>query len=135
MSTETDCSHPKDGVICPKCLLSNSPSAAFCAECGAPIGMVASIDPIQHIHAEGFAYRSAVDGPPSRIVLIGMWLLFAPFTLIGPGIMFNLPSTSIAEMIAWNVASACAVVVLFRTTRNYIVKSRLAKVGNPDLPL
>jgi hypothetical protein len=132
MSTETDCSHSEDGVICPKCLLSNSSTAAFCAECGAPIGMVASTVPIQLIYAEGFAYRSAVDGPPSRIVLIGMWLLFGPCTLIGPGIMFNLPSTNIAEMIAWNVASACAFVILFRTTKNYLVKSRLADARNPD---
>ena len=128
MSTESDTrSHPDDGVICPKCLLSNSPAAAFCAECGAPIGMIATTDPIQHIHAEGFAYRAAIDGPPSRIVLIGMWMLFAPFALIGPCMVFNLPTANILEVIAWNVASACAFVVVYRTTRNYIVKSRLAQ--------
>jgi len=127
MSTESDThSHPEDGVICPKCLLSNSTTAAFCAECGAPIGMIATTDPIQHIHAEGFAYRAAVDGPPSRIVLIGMWLLFGPFALVGPSLLLSLPSARVPELVAWNVASACALVVLFRTTRNYIVKSRLA---------
>jgi hypothetical protein len=47
----------------------------------------------------------------------------------------NLPSVNIPEVIAWNVASACALVVLFRTTRNYIVKSRLANTRNPDLSL
>lgn len=127
MSAESDHqSESQDGVICPKCLLSNSSTAAFCAECGAPIGMIATTDPIQHIHAEGFAYRAAVDGPPSRIVLIGMWLLFGPFALLGPCIMFNLPSANFPEVVAWNVASACALVVLFRTTRNFIIKSRLA---------
>ena len=40
--------------------------------------MVAAIDPLQHIYAEGFAYRSAAEGPPNLIVLVGMWLIFAP---------------------------------------------------------
>ncbi|HSI14502.1 MAG TPA: hypothetical protein VK961_20800 [Chthoniobacter sp.] len=131
MSTESDThSHPEEGVICPKCLLSNSTTAAFCVECGAPIGMIATIDPIQHIRAEGFAYRAAVDGPPSRIVLVGMWMLFAPFALVGPCIVVNHSSANILELIAWNVASACALVVVYRTTRNYIVKSRLADARN-----
>src|SRR5687767_10737420 len=79
MDTETEVSHsPEDGVVCPKCLLANPPRQAFCMDCGAPIGKVANVDPIQQIYAEGFAYRAAVDGPPSRIVLAGMWLIFAP---------------------------------------------------------
>lgn len=68
-------------VICPKCLLANSSTAAFCVDCGAPIGMVAALDPLQHIYAEGFAYRSAVEGPPNLIILVGMWLIFAPMLI------------------------------------------------------
>src|SRR3954470_10095703 len=105
----------EDGVLCPKCLLANSPGAAFCTDCGAPIGMVATIDPIQHIHAEGFAYRSAVDGPPNRIVLAGMWLLFGPAVLIGPGMLFNSPGANLPATTVFNLVSACALIVLFRT--------------------
>lgn len=47
--------------MCPKGYLSNEADAAFCADCGASIGMVSTIDPIQQIQVEGYACRSAVD--------------------------------------------------------------------------
>ena len=131
MSIETDHqSRSQDGVICPKCLLSNSTTAAFCADCGAPIGMVAAVDPIQQIQAEGFAYRSAVDGPPKLIILLGMWLLFGPMALLGPGVLIAGPGFRFAEVIAFNLLSVCSIIILYRTTRNYIVKSRLACARN-----
>lgn len=128
MSIETDRqSQPGDGVVCPKCLRSNTTTAAFCADCGAPIGMVANVDPIQHIHAEGFAYRSAVDGPPKLIILVGMWVLFGPMALIGPCMVIGGVAGPLFAAIAWNLFSVCSAVILFRTTRNYLVKSRLAR--------
>jgi hypothetical protein len=125
MSTETH-EHPQspEGVICPKCLLSNATTAAFCADCGAPIGMVSTIDPIQQIHAEGFAYRSAVDGPPKLIILIGMWLLFGSLACIGPILIFNQLPARIPELIFYNLLSLCSIVILFRTTKNFVVKLR-----------
>jgi hypothetical protein len=128
MSIETDKhSEPHGSVVCPKCLRSNSTTAAFCADCGAPIGMVAAVDPIQQIHAEGFAYRSAVDGPPKLIILIGMWLLFGPLALMGPTLLIDGASNGIPKAILFNILSACSAIILYRTTRNYIVKSRLAR--------
>ncbi len=47
--------------------------------------MYTTVDPIQPIQAEGFAYRSAVDGPPKLIILVGMWFLFAPTGAGGEG--------------------------------------------------
>lgn len=64
--------------VCPNCLSANDPAESFCIRCGAPIGLVAALDPMQKILAEGFVYRQAVDGPPKRIILIGIWLLFLP---------------------------------------------------------
>ncbi len=131
MSIETDHqSRSQDGVICPKCLLSNSTTAAFCADCGAPIGMVAAVDPIQQIHAEGFAYRSAVDGPPKLIILIGMWLLFGPLALMGPTVLIDGAANGIPKAILFNILSVCSIIILYRTTRNYIVKSRTARAQN-----
>ena len=129
MSTESD-SHPQpeDSVVCPKCLLANSPTAAFCADCGAPIGMVASVDPLQHIQAEGFAYRSAVDGPPNLIVLIGMWLLFAPVAFATPFLVFS--TEYLPPRLLFLLLGVCSFVVLYRSTKNYIVKSREAKDQN-----
>ena len=129
MSTESD-SHPQpeDSVVCPKCLLANSPTAAFCADCGAPIGMVASVDPLQHIQAEGFAYRSAVDGSPNLIVLIGMWLLFAPVAFTTPFLVFS--TEYFPPRLLFLLLGVCSFVVLYRSTKNYIVKSREAKDQN-----
>lgn len=131
MSTESDQRRqPQDGVICPKCLLSNSATAAFCADCGAPIGMVATVDPIQHIYAEGFAYRSAVDGPPKLIILLGMWLIFGSFACIGPCMILTRLPDQLPNLIFYNLLSLCSVIILCRTTRNYIIKSRAAKERN-----
>jgi len=124
------------GVVCPKCLLANSPSAAFCADCGAPIGMVAAIDPIQRIGAEGFAYRSAVDGPPKLVIVIGMWLLFGPPVVVVPVLIFQcwesgfpLPGGLLLLGMSLvlgllGTGSAC---ILYRATKNYLVKSRSSR--------
>ena len=121
---------PEDSVVCPKCLLANSPTAAFCADCGAPIGMVASVDPFQHIYAEGFAYRSAVDGPPKLIVLIGMWLIFAPVAFATPFLIFGDLIRAFSPRLLFLFFGVCSFVVLFRSTKNYIVISRKAKGHN-----
>ena len=117
----------QDGLVCPKCLLRNATTAAFCSDCGAPIGMVANVDPLQHIYAEGFGYRSAVDGPPSLIVLIGIWLLCGPFLIVGPSMLLDHPGDRLPSVIPLTLFSAGAAVILYRTTRNYLVKIALAK--------
>lgn len=127
MSTERDVDEPsEEGVLCPKCLLANSTAAAFCADCGAPIGMVSTVDPIQHIWAEGFAYRCAVDGPPKLIIVVGMWLIFGPTLLALPFAFFSSGSNELASVFVALLEVAFAT-ILYRTTKNYIVKSRLAK--------
>jgi hypothetical protein len=125
MSTESD-SHEQseEGVLCPKCLLANPPTAAFCSDCGAPIGMVSTIDPIQHIQAEGFAYRSAVDSPPKLIIVVGMWLLFAPIILVAPFLIFGGFPDSLPHTLFFTLLAVGSVILLYRTTRNYIVKVR-----------
>jgi hypothetical protein len=131
MSTESDKhTQDEDGVLCPKCLLANSPTAAFCADCGAPIGMVATIDPIQQIHAEGFAYRSAVDGPPQLIIVVGMWLLFGPIILVTPFLLFGGIASGFPETAFFTLLAVGSVIILYRTTKNYIVKSRSVNDGS-----
>lgn len=129
MKTEvTNEPHPQGGenVVCPSCLLSNSKDAAFCADCGAPIGMVAAIDPIQHIHAEGFAYRSAVDGAPKPIVLIGIWLIFAPMAIGMLLLMITVRTDSTLAAIIPLLFTAVSIAVLYRATKNYVSKRQLA---------
>lgn len=111
-------------VVCPQCLSNNPPEAAFCLNCGAPIGMVANVDPIQSIYSEGFGYRSATEGEPRRIVLIGIWLLFLPMAgiallgLFGRGTGYGLFNA---------VLLLLSIGILYRATRNYVVKSRAVR--------
>ncbi|MEI9893895.1 MAG: hypothetical protein WDN28_08320 [Chthoniobacter sp.] len=86
--------------------------------------MVATIDPMQHIYAEGFAYRSAVDGPPRFIILLGMWLLFGPVALAAPFVLWNASSVGLPQAAFSGCLAIVSVVILYRTTRNYLVKSR-----------
>jgi hypothetical protein len=131
MSTESDPPTPaEESALCPKCLLANIPTAAFCAECGAPIGMVANVDPMQQIYAEGFGYRSAVEGPPRFIILLGMWMLFGPMALTGLVVLWNASSLGGPVVASSAVLALISVVILYRTTRNYLVKSRSA--NGPD---
>lgn len=132
MSTE---SHPPtpspDGVVCPKCLLRNSASVAFCADCGAPIGKVANVDPMQQIYAEGFGYRSAVEGPPKLIILIGMWLLFGPMAVIAVSMIIAGRGELLSTM-PLILMFLCSTAILYRVSRSYIVKSGLARGRDAD---
>ena len=112
--------HDDDQIVCPHCLYLNAPEAAFCTECGAPIGMVANLDPMQQIYSEGFGFRSAADGPPKRIILIGAWLALLP--LIGAAI--NQIRLGVLYMIPFLLIPAG---ILYRVTHNYLVKSRAAR--------
>ena len=118
-----------EAVICPKCLLNNKPQAAFCADCGAPIGMVANVDPIQRIYAEGFAYRSAMEGPPKLILVFGIWFSFLPLMLVPAVILHELdwhdPTLTVLE--------ACFLLGLVWMTVNLVRKCRQAII-TPDAP-
>ena len=65
-------------VVCTTCHTLNVPDVAFCRRCGAPIGFISTIGPLETAYAEGFAYRQAVQGRPKFIVVVGIWLIFFP---------------------------------------------------------
>ena len=94
--------------------------------------MVSNIDPLQRIQAEGFAYRSAVEGPPRLVVVFGIWLLFAPI-VIGAAIMLayalseDLGQTISAGFTAFFLLFPVGLaVLLYRTAKKNIAKSREA---------
>jgi len=119
-----------DEDVCPACLHPFGPRTAFCSACGAPVGMVANIDPIQHIYSEGYGYRSAADGPPRLIVVIGIWMLFFPLALAGPAVIlmgeWSMPAM---ERVYLMILSAISVVLVYRVTANYLVKSKAAQAA------
>jgi hypothetical protein len=121
-------------VVCPVCLRNNAPEAAFCANCGAPIGQVANIDPIQQIYAEGFAYRSATSGPPRLLVLIGTWLVMLP--MAGSGAVMLFTGDGFPMNLFFMALMVLPLAILWRVTAHYITQSRkirhTPKTSQPD---
>jgi uncharacterized protein (DUF983 family) len=64
--------------VCPHCIEPIDAAAHFCPKCGGPITFHAFTDPIGSIHAAGYGYRQATSGRPNWIVLVGIWIIFAP---------------------------------------------------------
>lgn len=69
-------------ILCPHCMEPVDPLAHFCAACGGPVGAFASIDPMGQVYSAGHAYRSATSRPTKFIVVLGVWLIFAPQLII-----------------------------------------------------
>ena len=72
--------------LCPSCLAPAERLQHFCAECGSPLTSHAEIDPLGRIYSMGDTFRKAAASPRRRIVLIGMWCIFAlplVFVVIG----------------------------------------------------
>jgi len=109
-------------VVCPHCLHQNAPSATFCVQCGAPLGMFANIDPIQQIASEGFTFRSATEGKPPRIILVSIWLIFLPFAVMA--LLGCLAMTGSSFGLLSPVLLVISVGILYRVTRNHLEKSR-----------
>ena len=120
-------------VLCTVCLLANPPRADYCAKCGAPINTLLTFAPYDQILLEGFAYRRAVDGPPSRIILIGMWLLFGPVLLVAPFVVASDAQRNpaqggidrVADHLFWVVYFFVAAAILYRTSANYFSQRRI----------
>lgn len=73
-----ECSAPGDQMICPNCLTANAEQAHFCIQCAAPLSAHAAIDPLGQVYAAGYIYQKAAGKPTRFIMVLGMWLIFAP---------------------------------------------------------
>ena len=119
---------PEPGVVCTACLTPNPPNTNYCAKCGALLNTLAAFNPFDQTLVEGFAYRRAVDGPPSKIILIGIWLLFGPSILLVPFIFSESQLGNHAtgrlgflfEHAYFAAYLLVSLVMLYRTTANYI---------------
>jgi len=62
MQSEEDLARPEaPQALCPGCMHEVDPDVPFCYRCGMPVGMIATIDPMQSIHATGWMYRRAIS--------------------------------------------------------------------------
>jgi hypothetical protein len=117
-------------VTCVSCLAQNAQSAPFCQQCGAPIGAMATVDPVQTIQTEGFLLRKALEGRPKPIVFLGLWILYLPMLLAGAGIAIYMivNGRGLAAFVFFWAGMGLAsfgFFVLYRATRNYLTKRKM----------
>lgn len=80
-----DAQHQGQGeeqIVCHNCIAVNHVESDFCRECGTPLSSFATLDPLKHIVATGDTWCKATSGPPKRITVVGMWLIFGPQLLL-----------------------------------------------------
>lgn len=69
--------------LCPYCMTPlESQFDHFCPNCAGPVTTYAATAPLAQAYAEGQMLQKAVNGRPSLIVLLGMWLLLGPQALV-----------------------------------------------------
>ncbi len=135
--TDADDTTPPDGsLLCTSCLHPNPPHTPFCKRCGAPIGAISAVGPLEHIYAEGFAYRQATEGRPKTIVLIGMWLLFFPplvlaLPLVAMIVNDGRRSGAAFELILILLLAAISAAILIKVTLNYFKKPPTGSGNEP----
>ncbi len=131
-ATETDeplFSEADERQLCLTCLEPNDLSAHFCAKCGGPMTSYAATGPIERILAEGYAYRRAVERPRRPMVVLGIWLLFGlnvPFALFGIAKAWKEGTEGLPMAVLCLFIFATSLVILWRTTRNYLIGKRSA---------
>jgi hypothetical protein len=119
-------------ITCPSCLARNRGVESFCHECGAPVGAMTNLDPIQTIQTQGFLLRKALVGRPRPIVLLSIWILHLPVLIVGVGVTIHLllnlrGASDFVFILVMSGLSYYAFVVLYRITKNYLTIGRKKK--------
>lgn len=112
------------GPLCGACGRNNPEGTRFCAHCGAPIGPLAVVHPLDSIRADSYVLRKTTTEPTRPIVLFGVWLLNFP-ALVFCAVMVvvlltDRPSAGTIPFVLIFVALACvAGLLLYRSTKSY----------------
>src|ERR1041385_4597992 len=91
-------------IICPNCAHLNEALSTFCIDCGAPIGRLAAVNPVEIPQTQGFIYRQVVDARPKLVVLLGSWLIFTGPIALCVGIVYTTAEDFSSGNIVLNVA-------------------------------
>jgi hypothetical protein len=118
--------------LCISCATPNDPIANFCQHCGAPMTSYASTGPFESLFSEGRAYREAADHPRSPVVLVGVWLLFGVMFL--GGLLLTTPAVKgdVLMAIPGALLMGLSLMMLVKTTRNFIAGRRGRPVRGAD---
>ena len=115
-----------DPVLCVHCLEEVPWDANMCVHCKAPLNYIASTDPYQRIHAEGFILRTAAEKPRSWWTVIGIWMLAlsicGPYLLIVIAYWIETGTFDGIRLDAWIISGLSLMwsVVVFRCTMNFL---------------
>lgn len=111
--------------LCLSCMEPNDTGVPFCAKCGAPMTSYAATGPLEQIFAEGYAYRQAAERPRSFIVVLGIWMIFVSLAMLGGSMMGMSYRTSLPHFAIGAFLALVSVIMIVRTTRNYLARSAL----------
>jgi len=120
----------QETMLCPACLAQNLPTARFCWKCDAPLDGLAVFGPLEQTRAQRFIFHRAATGPSGLLVVLGVWVLFAPLALgffllalpFGPtlgGFVEVVPGTAAALLLTILYGG-----FVWRVTANYIRRRR-----------
>lgn len=122
-------------MLCPCCLCPNIPDAAFCKDCGAPLGSCVFLDPFLQIHGLGFILRRATGGPPNWKVLLGVYVIFFPMfvnALVVFGVFFQQQHPNPVDMELTLFHALYTGTFLYQATMNYMNKSKNLMPESPQ---
>jgi hypothetical protein len=108
--------------LCLNCLSPNSPQANFCSDCGAPLSSYAATGPLEHIFAQGHVYRRAVAELRSILVVIGIWLVFAPSAAWALMPLMEGDQTGVLGFVTPLLFTPISLLILWKTTRHYFAQ-------------
>lgn len=111
--------------LCLTCLEPNDLSALHCVKCGEPTASRADTDG----QCSYDACCRAVERPRSRMVVLGIWLLFGlnvPFALFGIVMAWRKGAEGLPMAALCLFVLATSSVIVWRTTRNYLLGKRSA---------
>ena len=122
--------------VCPACFRPNPSGADFCQHCGRPMSIIATHGPLEQVYTQGWLYRRGVSGSPRLVPLIGMWLIFGPVLLLMPALVYRYAAEGVPIALALPLVAVFGVpsaIILYRTTRNHVVKRRRQGESEEDL--
>ncbi|CAN5699428.1 hypothetical protein BH11VER1_BH11VER1_38580 [soil metagenome] len=123
----------EESELCLSCMAPNDTGVPFCAKCGAPMTSYASTGPLEHIFAEGYAYRQAAERPRSFIVVLGIWMIFVTLAMAGGMSMWMGYGTSLPHFAMGVFLTLVSVIIIARTTRNYFARPPIKEPSDSDV--
>jgi len=117
-------------MLCPACLAQNLPTARFCWKCDAPLDGLAVFGPLEQTRAQRFIFHRAATGPSGLLVVLGVWVLFAPMAL--GSLLLALPfHPTLGGFAAVGLGAAASLLLavlsgalVWRVTANYVRRRR-----------